>query len=115
MNSGHIDRLLLQRKQARTEKNWPLSDKLRDELDDNHVFVFDQKDGSQKAYQRGSEFFVHMVKAGGLYGIVFKSKRHYVEWRLQQEVLADKRFDAWLYSIQQSEAYQRIRQKHPNK
>lgn len=115
MNRDHIYRLLLQRKQARAEKNWPLSDKLRDELDDNHVFVFDQKDGDQKAYQRGPEFFAHMVKAGGLHDIVFKNKRHYVEWRLQQEVLADKRFDAWLYSIQQSEAYQRIRQKYSNK
>lgn len=111
VDTAHIIDLLQRRRQARNAKNWRLSDQLRDELDEHGIFLFDKKDGDYDVLLRRDEYFEHMQKAGILNGIEFKNRRHYVEWRLQQDILADKRFDAWLYSMQQSEAYKRLRQK----
>jgi hypothetical protein len=103
-----IQGLLANRRKAREARNWALSDELRNALDELGAFVFDHKDGSQSIHMHDKSFFIHMEKAGKLNNVKFKNERHYVEWRLQQDILAEKRFDAWLYSIQQSEAYKRL-------
>lgn len=108
-DTQHIVGLLNRRKKARSVKDWQLSDELRDELDEHGVFVFDKKDGDCSVILRREGFFRHMQKAGLLNNITFKSKRHYVEWRLQQDIVAEKRFDAWLHSMQQSESYKHVR------
>ena len=41
----HINDLLEQRKKARLEKNWELSDKIRDELKEKGYIVKDTKEG----------------------------------------------------------------------
>ena len=40
-----IEKLLEQRKQARQEKNWALSDKIRDEIKEKGYIVKDTKEG----------------------------------------------------------------------
>lgn len=97
-----IDRLLQRRLNARATKNWALSDSLREELDALGVYVIDQQDGAQKVLRLDDDYFRHMEKIEGMYGIVFGSRRKYVEWRIKQDIRAEQTFEAWLYSMRQS-------------
>lgn len=97
-----IARLLQRRLDARAAKNWTLSDAIRDELDALGAFVIDQKDGTQKTLRLDDDFFRHMEKVAGMYGITFGTRRKYVEWRVKQDIRAEQLFNAWLYSMQQS-------------
>lgn len=99
---NRISRLLAHRKEARAAKDWTLSDNIRNDLDELGAFVIDKKDGDQKVLIRDDDYFVHMEKAGRLYSITFTTRRKYVEWRIQQDIKANERFDAWLHSMQQS-------------
>ena len=71
----------MQRQQARAEKNWQESDRLRNELDARHVFVFDGK-GFEDVY----------------YTKVGKTRAELIE-EIQREIRAEKHLDAWIYSI----------------
>ncbi|WP_242086524.1 hypothetical protein [Aestuariivivens sediminis] len=79
----YIDELIDIREEARQTKNYKLSDKIRDFLDTKHIFVFDTKQG-QTVYHQGKGTRVDLIK------------------RLKKEKLAQKLFDAWLYSINKS-------------
>lgn len=46
----YIDELIEERKNARINKNWNLSDKIRDYLDNKLVFIFDAKFGQEVYY-----------------------------------------------------------------
>lgn len=73
--------LIEQRAIARENKDFSLSDNIRDELDSQNVFVFDTKDG-QEVY-----FELKGMTRGKLIEKINNDKR------------ADKIFDAWLYSV----------------
>lgn len=87
------------RRTARAEKRWECSDVIRDIMDSLGAFVFDEKDGEQIVLRREDKFFVHMEKAGVLNKTTFASKREYLKWRIQQDVRANKMFDAWLFTM----------------
>ncbi len=106
-NVDRIVELLAKRREARAIKDWAASDAIRNELDELGLFVFDKKDGETEMLRSKDDYFVHMEKAGLNNGITFKSRRHYVEWRIQQDIVAERRLDAWVYSMQQSESYKK--------
>lgn len=83
LTTKYIDELINLRKQAREEKNWKLSDEIRDILDTKNAFVFDTTDG-QVIYHRPRITRKEMVKI------------------LKEEMKALKRFDSWLFSQTQS-------------
>jgi len=76
----YIDELVDLRREAREQKNWKLSDKIRDYLDTKHSFVFDTKDG-QVVYHRTNGTRTDLIN------------------QLKEDARADKTFDAWLYSL----------------
>lgn len=81
----YIDELIDLRREAREQKNWKLSDEIRDVLDTKNVFVFDTSEG-QVIYHRPRYTRKELVK------------------KLKMEMNAIKRFDSWLFSqIQSSE------------
>jgi len=82
----HTDELLILRQQARKSKDWKLSDEIRDLLDYRNVFVFDTKEGPEVHYMPRS----------------FTGGRQGLEERIQADIRAEKRFDAWLYSARKS-------------
>ena len=82
-NTYHIDELIDIRAQARIGKLWGFSDEIRDYLDTKHVFIFDTKDGQEVYHELGG------------------TRKDLVE-KLNNESSANKRFDAWLYSMQSS-------------
>lgn len=81
--SKYIDELIEIRKEAREEKNWVLSDQIRDYLDTKHIFVFDHKEG-QEVFYRKSGTRTEMIS------------------ELQKDRDAEKLFESWLYSIKSS-------------
>ncbi len=94
-----IGYLLIMRRAARAEKRWECSDVIRDILDSLGAFVFDEKDGEQRVMRRDEKFFVHMEKAGMLNNMTFENRREYLKWRIQQDIRANKMFDAWLFTM----------------
>lgn len=94
----YIDKLLEDRKEARENKNWNLSDEIRDYLDTKLVFVFDAKWGQEVYYLHDSYFKNQERKIQTM----AMSKRQYVEYRIKQDINAEKIFDAWLFSIRRS-------------
>lgn len=94
--SFSIDQLIDHRKEARDKKDWKLSDEIRDYLDDKLIFIFDTKEG-QEIWYLTNDYFKFQYKHPEI-----NSKRKYLEFRIKQDILAEKHFDAWLYSMRSS-------------
>jgi hypothetical protein len=97
--SKYIDELIEDRKYARANKNWKLSDEIRDYLDTKLVFVFDAKWG-QEVYYLTEGYFKNQERK---IETMAMSKRQFVEYKIQQDIKAEKNFEAWLYSTRKSE------------
>ena len=76
----YVDELVDFRKEAREQKNWKLSDKIRDYLDTKHSFIFDTKEG-QVVYHRTGYTRQGLIN------------------QLKIDAKAEKMFDAWLFSL----------------
>mgnify|MGYP007053801226 CR=1 FL=1 len=96
--SKYIDELIEYRKDARANKNYKLSDEIRNYLDTKLVFVFDAKWGQEVYYLTESYF----KNQGRKIETMAMSKRQYVEYRIKQDINAEKKFEAWLYSTRKS-------------
>ena len=72
------------REQARVEKNWILSDQIREYLDTKHSFIFDTKNGQV------------------IYHCLSNMTRGKLIQNLNKDIKANKQFDSWLYSIRSS-------------
>ena len=92
----HIDELIDIRKDARENKDWKLSDEIRNYLDEKNVFVFDVKDKEGKYFQEVwylyDDYFKN-IKTG-------MKKRQYVEYKIKEEIRMEKSIDSWIYSMQ---------------
>ncbi len=93
-----IDELVYIRQIVRNRKQWKLSDEIRNYLDTKLAFVFDTKEG-QEVYHLSEEYFKLQDRFPETKML---SKRQYVEYKIKQDINADKFFDAWIYSMQQS-------------
>ena len=71
--------LVHKRELARKLKNWALSDKIRNELDEKGVIIFDTNNGQE------------------VYYTVNKTRKELIK-DLQADKEANARFDAWLFS-----------------
>ena len=80
---NYIDELIDIRADARKNKDWVLSDELRDYLDTKFIFIFDEVDG-QVVYHRTS---------GTRQDIINEIKR---------DRLANNIFEGWLFSVRAS-------------
>lgn len=98
----HIDELIEDRRIARENKEWKLSDDIRNYLDEKFIFIFDVKGNDGKPFQEVhylyNEYFNRMESVEGMENLKFKSKRDFLEWKIKQNIQSEKRFDAWLYS-----------------
>ena len=102
----YIDELIEIRKDARENKDWKLSDEIRNYLDGKLVFVFDTKDNEGKQFQEvhylTEGYFEKAERIENIHNIKFKTKREFVEWSIKQDIQLEKRMDAWIYSMQSS-------------
>ena len=80
----YVSELIEIREEARANKDWKLSDEIRDYLDTKQSFVFDTKDG-QVVY--------HELKGMTRSKLIDK---------INKDKRAEKMFDAWLYSMRSS-------------
>jgi polyhydroxyalkanoate synthesis regulator phasin len=78
--SKYLDELVENRKEAREQRNWKLSDEIRDYLDTKHIFIIDEKEG-QVVY--------HRIKG---------TRRDLID-QLKKEKRSVKLFDSWLFSM----------------
>lgn len=85
-----IDELIDDRGKARAGKDWDSCDAIRDYLDRKLVFIFDAPYGQQIFYLTEKYF---SKKPEGMLN------RKYVEFRIQQDSESEKRFDAWLFTV----------------
>lgn len=83
-NNYHTDQLIELRDEARTNKNWQLSDDIRNFLDAKQVFIFDTANGQEIYYQLPN------------------TTREQLVAKINKNNRAEKLFDAWLYSTQKS-------------
>lgn len=90
----YIDHFIEDRKNARSNKDWKLSDEIRDYLDTQLVFIFDAKHG-QEIYYLTENYFKNQDRN---IETTAMSKRQYVERQIKQDITANNSFDAWLYS-----------------
>jgi len=81
--SKYIDELIDIREEARAEKNWELSDKIREYLDSKSTFIFDTKEG-QEVYHTNTMSRNELIK------------------RIQKNKNAEKLFNSWLFSVNAS-------------
>lgn len=115
--TNNIEELIYLRKKARESKNWKAADEIRDYLDSQNVFIFDHPDNIQEVFHLPESYFNHIYfyntdgiewsetrvqKIERFHSIKFKSKRHFIEWNIRRERLAESRFEAWLYSTLRS-------------
>lgn len=123
----YIDELLERRYLARENKDWKLSDEIRNYLDSKFVFVFDTKEGQEIYHMPESHFDkvynypekrieeedgsvtiipawseTKLQKLERLHNIKFTTKRQFVEWEIKQDIKVEKFFEAWLYSTLES-------------
>lgn len=77
----YIDEIIGDREKARIEKNWALSDEIRNYLDSKNIFIFDTKNGQE------------------IYYPTIKKTRQQIEFEMKEDIRLNKIFDAWLYSI----------------
>jgi hypothetical protein len=100
LNLLYIDEILEIRKISRLNKNWKLSDILRNYLDAKLVFAFDAPD-CQEVYYLNDYSFKYLDRIEKLYEIKFSTKRKFVEWNIKAEIKSNNLFDAWLYTQEQ--------------
>lgn len=74
-----IDELIDLREQSRLNKDYKLSDDIRDYLDTKHIFIFDHKEG-QEIYHRT------------------KGTRKELIQEIEKDRLAEKGFQSWLFT-----------------
>jgi len=96
ITSKHTDELISLRQSAKFNKDYGLSDQIRDELDKRLSFIFDHPDGFQEVWHLPETYFRNYDP------IIHGTKRKYVELRWRQDRQAEDRFNAWLYSQQES-------------
>lgn len=94
----NIDELIMKREIARHGKDFKTSDELRNKLDSVLVFVFDLKE-SIEVYHLTPSYFKFKNK---FEETVKMSLRKYVEFKIQQDIAAEKLFNAWLFSTRAS-------------
>lgn len=94
----YVDELIEDRKSARENKDFKLSDEIRNYLDTQLVFIFDMKWG-QEVWYLTEKYFERMEHKAET---MVMSKRQYVEYRIKEEINLTKGFDAWLYSTKKS-------------
>ncbi|WP_242117113.1 hypothetical protein [Aestuariivivens sediminicola] len=82
-DSIYIDKLIAMREDARQMKNYALSDNIRNYLDSKHIFIFDSKQG-QIVYHRKTGTRSDLIK------------------EIKEDLQAQKLFDSWLFSMQQT-------------
>ena len=75
----YVDELIDMRRQSRIDKDWSLSDNIRDYLDTKHIFVFDHKEG-QEVFHRSSGTRASLIE------------------EISREARAEKLFDSWLFT-----------------
>lgn len=80
----YISELIFIRSEARKNKNFKLSDEIRNYLDGKNTFIFDTKDGQVVHYELDG------MTRDGLVEKINKNK------------IAEANFDAWLFSIKKS-------------
>src|SRR3989344_3131219 len=90
----YIDELIEDRKIARENKDWKLADEIRNYLDTKLVFIFDAKWG-QEVWHLGDKYFERQERKIETSPM---SKRQYVEYRIKQDINAEKNFEAWVFS-----------------
>jgi hypothetical protein len=95
-----VDEIVELRKISRLNKNWKLSDVLRNYLDAKLVFAFDAPD-CQEVYYLCENSFKYLDRIEKLYDMKFSTKRKFVEWNIKNEIKANNIFDAWLYTQSQ--------------
>lgn len=96
--SKYIDELIDDRKEARVNKNWKLSDEIRDYLDTKLVFIFDTKWG-QEVYYLTERYFKNQDRK---IETMAMSKRKFLEYKIKQDINAENNFEAWLFSTRRS-------------
>lgn len=92
----YIDELIDIRKDARENKDWKLSDEIRNYLDIKLVFVFDTKSGQEILYLP-KEYFRNKDRR---METIAMSERQYVEYKIKEDVRIEKILDSWIYSMQ---------------
>ena len=93
-----IDELIEERKLSREQKNWKLSDEIRDYLDTKLIFVFDAKWG-QEIYYLPQSYFKNKERK---IETAAMNNRQYLEYQIKKEIVAENNFEAWLYSTRKS-------------
>lgn len=100
----YVDELINLRKEARENKDYKLSDEIRNYLDEKFIFIFDTKDNDGKPFQEVYYFpeshFEKQQRIEGIHNLNFKTKREFVEWNIKRDIHMEKRIDAWIYSVQ---------------
>lgn len=81
--SKYIDELIEIRREAREQKDWKLSDEIRNYLDSKFIFVFDHKEG-QEVYHRTKGTRQELIK------------------EIQKDREAETLFNSWLFSTKAS-------------
>jgi len=121
-----VDEVLEVRMLARENKNWKLSDDIRNYLDDKLIFIFDVKGLDGKPFQEVDYLYdayfnnilsykeryeeegvkkertiveTIMEKVERFYPVKFKSKRQFVEWNIKHDNESSKLMDSWIYSM----------------
>ncbi|MGC3945370.1 MAG: hypothetical protein QM762_12790 [Chryseolinea sp.] len=90
----NIDELIHQRSQYRLAKDYRKLDETRAILDNELVFVFDAKDGSQEIYYLTEKFFRKKPPE--------MTNRKYLESRIQADSRAERVLDAWIVTTNAS-------------
>jgi hypothetical protein len=80
----HIDELIEMRAKARENKDWELSDEIRDYLDSKSVIIMDSKDGQI------------------VYNELHGTTRQDVVDREERDRQAEARYEAWIYTMSQN-------------
>jgi hypothetical protein len=91
MENLYTDELIDLREIARANKDWQLSDNIRNILDNRFVFVFDTKNG-QEVYHLSKQKLQKENKKN-------INNRLFLENKIKKEIKLNNIFDAWLYSI----------------
>lgn len=111
----HDDELILLREEARRQKDWKKSDEIRALLDERLVFLFDNKEGPPDIH------WCTLAQFKWLYAKPHHfpgwSKRKYLEYRIKQDIAAEKAQLAWqatmLKKIKDEKAH-RLKHPHPD-
>ena len=91
-NINSVDTLIEIRKQSRLDKDYKLSDEIRDYLDSKLVFIFDTKD-AQDVYYLNENMFGKVKDV---------NKRKYIEQLIKRGIIANNNFESWLFSVRKS-------------